>query len=85
MLLKPTFKLHLQHLVLIVNDVPIRFEGVARTVHTDFQSQISSWWQTMEERISKKRSQQYASLNLNACKRNASLKQGMVTKISDSF
>lgn len=52
MLLKPTFKLHLQHLVLIVNDVSIWVEGVAGTVHTDFQTQISSWWQTnIEKRI----------------------------------
>lgn len=42
MLLKPTFKLHLQHLVLIVNDVTIWVEGVAGTVHADFQTQISS-------------------------------------------
>lgn len=47
MLLKLTFKLHLQHLVLIVNDVTIWVEGVARTVHTDFQTQISSWLQTI--------------------------------------
>ena len=41
MLLKHTFKLDLQHLVLIVNNVPIWVEGVAGAVHTDFQTQIS--------------------------------------------
>lgn len=47
MVLKPTFKLHLQHLVLVVNDVPVWPEGVAGTVHTDFQTQIGSWLQTL--------------------------------------
>lgn len=42
MLLKLTFELHLQHLMLIVNDVTIWVEGVAGAVHTDFQTQISS-------------------------------------------
>lgn len=44
-----TFKLHFQHLVLI-NDVTILAEGVAGTVHTDLQTQISSWWQTIMEK-----------------------------------
>lgn len=39
--LMPTFKLHLQHFNL-VNDVTIWAEGVARTVHADFQAHISS-------------------------------------------
>lgn len=43
----PTFKLHLQHFTLVVNDVTIWAEGVAGTVHTDFQAQISSWLQTV--------------------------------------
>lgn len=47
MVLKPTFKLHLQHLVLVVNDVTVWAEGVAGTVHTDFQTQIGSWLQTI--------------------------------------
>lgn len=50
LLLKPTFELHLQHLVLIVNDVAICVEGVAGAVHADFQTQISSWWQTIMEK-----------------------------------
>lgn len=41
-MLEPTFKLHLQHFILIVNDVTIWVEGVAGTVHTDFQTQICS-------------------------------------------
>lgn len=49
-MLEPTFKLHLQHLVLIVNDVTIWVEGVAGTVHTDFQTQICSWWQNVVEK-----------------------------------
>lgn len=50
MLLKPTFKLHLEHLALIVNYVAIGVEGVAGTVHTDFQPMITSWWQTSMEK-----------------------------------
>lgn len=42
MLSKPTFKLHLQHLVLVVNDVTVWVEGVAGTVHTDLQTQVRS-------------------------------------------
>lgn len=40
--LMPTFKLYLQHFILVVNDVTIWVEGVAGTVHADFQAQISS-------------------------------------------
>lgn len=50
MLLKPTFELHLQHLILIVNDVTVWFECVAGAVHTDFQTQITSWSQTVEKK-----------------------------------
>lgn len=41
-----TFEFHLQHLLLIVDDVTIRVEGVAGAVNTDLQAQITSCRQT---------------------------------------
>lgn len=38
----PTFKLHLQQLVLIVDDVAVGVEGVTGTVHADLQAQVGS-------------------------------------------
>lgn len=38
----PTFKLHLQHLVLVVNDVAVGVEGVTGTVNADLQAQVGS-------------------------------------------
>lgn len=38
----PTFKLDLQHLVLVVDDVTVGVEGVAGTVHADLQAQVGS-------------------------------------------
>lgn len=38
----PTFKLHLQHLVLVVDDVAVGVEGVTGTVHADLQAQVGS-------------------------------------------
>lgn len=42
MLCELTFKLHFQHLVLIVNDVTVGVESVTGAVHTNLQTQISS-------------------------------------------
>lgn len=41
---EPTSELHLQDFVLIVDDVTVCVEGVAGTVHADFQTQIAAWW-----------------------------------------
>lgn len=38
----PTFKLHLQQLVLVVDDVAVGVEGVTGTVHADLQAQVGS-------------------------------------------
>lgn len=47
LLSKPTSKLHLQDLVFIVDDVTVCVEGVAGTVHADFQTQIAAWLETI--------------------------------------
>lgn len=47
MFFSPTFKLHLQHFILIVNDVAIWVDGVAGTVYADFQTQVTSCMQTI--------------------------------------
>lgn len=43
LLSEPTSKLHLQDLLLTVDDVAVWVEGVAGTVHADFQTQIAAW------------------------------------------